>query len=209
MKKLVFFGDSITDAGWVRNGEGAYVYGYGYVMQIAGELLDRNPEEYQILNRGVCGSRIVDLYGRIKANVWEHKPDVLTILIGVNDIWHELLSQNGVDIVRFEKVFDMLLEDTKKVIPNTKIILLEPFVLEGTATKEHFEEFNKVRDYAKVVKKLADKYGAYFIPLQDKFDKASEIHPTSCYLYDGVHPDVAGAKLIAKEWLKCFDKNFN
>ncbi|MBR2376331.1 MAG: SGNH/GDSL hydrolase family protein [Clostridia bacterium] len=207
--KILFFGDSITDAGWVRNGEGAYVYGFGYVREIAGELLDRNPEKYQIINSGVCGNRIVDLYSRIKLNVWEKHPDVLTILVGVNDIWHEVLSQNGVDILRFEKIYDMLIEDTKKVLPNTKIILLEPFVLPGYATKEHFDEFNKVRDYAKVVEKLAKKWGAYFVPLQAEFDKASKKHPASCYLYDGVHPDVAGAKLIAKEWLKCFDENFN
>ena len=64
----------------------------------------------------------------------------------------------------------------------------------------------QVRKYAKVVKKMAKKYGLYFIPLQDKFDKASEKYGVEPYLYDGVHPNVAGATLIADEWIKFFDK---
>ena len=163
--KIVLYGDSITDAGRAREQNNTlYAYGNGYPKYIVGELVGRNPLKYEIINRGVSGDRIVDLYARIKKDVWNLQPDVLSILVGVNDIWHEVLSNNGVDLLRFEKIYDMLLEDTKRIIPNTKIILLEPFVLEGYATKEHFEEFNKVRDYAKVVKKLANKLGAYFVP---------------------------------------------
>lgn len=205
--KILFFGDSITDAG--RNREGDFKqanYGYGYVRAVAGALLSENPLEYQIINRGISGNRVVDLYARIKSDLWNLQPDVLSILIGVNDVWHEVGNRNGVELDRFEKVYRMLLEDTKAKLPNVKIILLEPFVLKGTATQERYEEFLEVKKYAKVVAKLAKEYGACFVPLQEKFDDAAAKYGAEAYLSDGVHPAVAGSQLIADEWLKVFKK---
>ena len=205
--KILFYGDSITDAGRDRNADySSASYGHGYPKFVAGELLFEAPEEYQILNRGISGNRIVDLYARVKADVWNHAPDVLSILIGVNDIWHEIDHKNGVDIERFEKVYRMLIEDTLARLSDLKIIVLEPFVLEGTATQGEgrYERFLEVKEYAKVVKKLAEEYGLCFVPLQKKFDEAAKAHGAAYYLADGVHPAVAGAKLIANEWLKAF-----
>ncbi|MBE7068746.1 MAG: lysophospholipase [Clostridiales bacterium] len=209
--KILMYGDSITDACWNRNSAiGAYdSYGVGYVRSIAGALIKRNPKEYTVINRGIGGNRIVDLYARIKADVWNHEPDVLSILIGINDIWHEIGGQNGVDIDRFEKVYRMLLEDTLARLPNLKIILCEPFVLEGYATKENLEKFLEIKEYAKVVKKLAKEYGAYFVPLQEDFEKKAKEYGAGYYLFDGVHPNIAGAELIADKWLKLFDEEVN
>ena len=81
---------------------------------------------------------------------------------------------------------------------------MEPFVLKGSATEENFDEFIKVKEYAAVVEKLAKEYGAYFLPLQKKMDEAAERLGAEYVLYDGVHPSVAGAKLIADEWLGLF-----
>ena len=92
------------------------------------------------------------------------------------------------------------------VLPNVKIILCEPFVLKGSATEENYNEFLQVKDYAKVVKKLAEKYKLEFLPLQDALDSAAEKSQASDYLYDGVHPDVAGARLIADEWMKLYNE---
>lgn len=204
--RILLYGDSITDAGRNRDADGTiYSMGNGYAKFIEGELVGKNPLNYEIINRGISGNRIVDLYARIKADVWNLQPDVLSILIGINDIWHEIsFGQNGVDVVRFEKVYRMLIEDTLERLPNLKIILCEPFVLKGCATNEHFEEFNEVREYAKVVKKLAKEYNLFFLPLQDKFDEAAKTMPSAYLLSDGVHPNTAGAVLIAKEWLKLF-----
>ena len=146
----------------------------------------------------------MDLYARIKADVWNHKPDVISILIGINDVWHEIYGGNGVELNRFEKVYRMLIEDTREQLPNVKFILCEPFVLKGSATEEKYEEFCEIKKYAAVVKKLAKEYGVPFVALQEKFDEAAEKHGAVHYLYDGVHPDVAGGKLIAEEWLKVF-----
>ena len=212
-KKILLYGDSITDMGRDRNLDSSYAnsLGAGYPFVIASELSKKDPFGYDVINRGISGNRIVDLYARIKADVWNLKPDVLSILIGINDIWHELaFGNNGVDIVRYEKVYSMLIEDTLKVLPDIKIMLLEPFVLKGTATEEKYDEFLKVKDYAKVVKKLAVKYGLCFVPLQEKFDEcAKKYADTTPYLSDGVHPNIAGATLIAEEWIKVFYKEID
>ena len=205
--KVIFYGDSITDAG--RNYQVDFqpdCYGQGYVKYAIEALMTENPEKYVLYNRGISGNRIVDLYARIKADVWNLQPDVLSILIGVNDVRHELGGNNGVDIVRFEKMYRILLDDTLERFPNLKILLCEPFILKGSATIEKWEEFLQVKDYAKVVKNLANEYGIYFLPLQDALDKAAECNGAEYYAADGVHPTEEGAKLIAAEWLKAFRK---
>ena len=203
--KILFFGDSITDMARSRDTDGqAYGYGVGYVNSVGSTLKYENPEKYDIVNRGIGGHRIVDLYARIKVDVWNHKPDVISVLIGINDVWHEIFAKNGVDLKRFERVYRMLIEDTKEQLPNVKFILCEPFVLKGSATEENYEEFCEVKKYAAVVKKLAEEYGIPFVALQEKFDEAAEKYGAIHYLYDGVHPDLAGGKLIAEEWLKVF-----
>lgn len=210
--KIVLFGDSITDMGRNRETNSSDVgsFGAGYPFILASELSKKDPFGYDVINRGISGNRVVDLYARIKADVWNLKPDVLSILIGVNDIWHELDFGNGVDVERYEKIYSMLIEDTLKVLPNLKIMLLEPFILKGTATEEKFDEFSEVKEYAKVVKKLAKKYGLTFVPLQEKFDEcAKKYSDTTPFLADGVHPNIAGATLIANEWLKVFNKEID
>ena len=205
--KILFYGDSITDAGrdYATDHETAS-YGYGYVKHTLEGLLKEGADVNDIWNRGISGNRIVDLYARIKVDCWNLQPDVLSILIGVNDVWHEIEGKNGVELDRFEKVYRMLIEDTKKRLPNVKIVLCEPFFLKGPATQAKYGEFLQVYDYAKVVKKLAEEYGLYFLPLQEKLNEAAAKTCETEYLVDGVHPAEAGAKLIASEWLKLFNE---
>ena len=214
--KILFYGDSITDMGRDRESEHpAFKMGVGYPNFIAGELHFNEPNRYEIVNRGISGNRIVDLYARIKVDVWNHNPDVLSILIGVNDVWHEWSVQNGVEIERWEKVYRMLIEDTKKQLPDLKIIICEPFILEGSATNNtaeipnKFEIFSQIYDYAKVVKKLAEEYNLYFLPLQEVFTKKAKEVGAEALLDDGVHPTVAGANVIANEWLKLFKEKID
>ena len=127
--KILFYGDSITDAGRDRNNlKGLSGLGFGYVRSLADKLIGENPNKYDVVNTGISGNRIVDLYSRIKADCWNFEPDLISILIGVNDVWHEVGHKNGVELDRFEKVYRMLIEDTKKRLPNVKMMLLEPFV---------------------------------------------------------------------------------
>ena len=204
MKKIIFFGDSITDMG--RNREDDSSFGCGYPSYIVKKMGDLYPSKYLLLNRGISGDRIVDLYARIKKDVWNLNPDYLFILIGVNDVWHEIDGNNGVDIKRFEKVYRMLIEDTLNVLKNARIILFEPFFLYGEATKEHYDEFLKVKDYAKVVKKLAKDYGLDFIQLQDRLENGVKEFGIEKIANDGVHPDYEGANIIADAFMEYFYK---
>ncbi len=210
MKTIVFYGDSITDMNRDRdvNANAAGRLGVGYPNYVAADLQYNHPNEYTVHNTGISGNRTVDLYARLKADVWNLNPDVWSILIGVNDVWHEIDLQNGVDIERFEKVYRAMIEETKARFPQIKILLCEPFVLEGLATggEGRYERFLTVKEYAKVVKKLSQEYGTYFVPLQEKFDEVAAKYGVENYLFDGVHPAPAGAKLIATEWMKVFEQ---
>ena len=207
--KILFFGDSITDMRRKRDADGSiHSYGDGYVVLVASKLWSENPNDYQIINRGNGGNRIVDLYARIKRDVWNEQPDVLSILIGVNDVWHELSeSPNGVDLKRWERVYRMMIEDTLERLPNTQIILCEPFILHGRATDldDNYDYFEKVKDYAARVREMSKDYNLPFVALQGPLNQAAEKNGAEKYLYDGVHPHLAGASLIADEWLKVFD----
>ncbi len=208
--KILFYGDSITDASRNRACQGDMIspsgLGTGYVNAISSELIYSNPNEYQVINTGISGNRIVDLYARIKADCWNYKPDLISILIGVNDVWHEVGHQNGVELDRFEKVYKMMIEDTLKALPNVKLILLEPFVQKGEATSEKYQEFLQTLEYAKVVKKLAKEFNLPFVALQKPLDDYAEKYGVDKVLTDGVHPAIAGAKVIANEWLKVFNE---
>ena len=134
MKKIVFYGDSITDASRVKEAQGAMnstAYGYGYVLQIAGRILAEKPNDYHIINTGISGNRICDLYARIKKDVWNYEPDVLSILVGVNDVWHGINSNNGTKLDEFKACYEEIIANTIKKLPNIKIMLLEPFFLGG------------------------------------------------------------------------------
>ncbi len=202
--KIVLLGDSITDMGRNRGLTGAFSYGNGYPFFVEGILNAEKPNAHTVYNKGISGNRIVDVYARVKADCWNLQPDVVSCLIGVNDIWHEIDDKNGVELDRFIRFYEMLIDDTRKALPNVKFILLEPFVLNCGVTTEKFEEFAKVKEYAKEIKALALRKNCKFVPLQATFDALSEKYGAEHWLYDGVHPAVAGSKVIADAWLKAF-----
>lgn len=205
MSKILFIGDSITDAGRNKTNGSVVSMGQGYALMVSSELAYQNPGKYEFVNTGISGNRIVDVYSRIKVDCWNHNPDVLSILIGVNDVWHEFGSQNGVDAERFEKMYRILIEDTKKAVNGIKIVILEPFVLCGEGTEEHYDEFRKeVEKRAEIARKIAEEYNLTFIPLQAAFDEAAQNSSPELWLRDGVHPTPAGHRLITEKWLNAF-----
>lgn len=205
MKRILFQGDSITDAG--RNREAApesnVGYGAGYPSLVAARILgDHLGEEYNIINRGISGNRVVDLYARWKVDCLNLKPDVLSILIGVNDTWHEKVERkNGVEVERYKMIYDMLLDWTVKTLPDIKLVLMEPFVLEiGAVSADWLPE---IAARGVVVKELAEKYNAIFIPCQQIIsDAAAKAGKDDLILRDGVHPSVMGHQVLADAWLK-------
>ncbi len=205
MTRILFQGDSITDCGRSRDGDG-YV-GNGYVNHIKATLGFEHPGEYEVLNRAVSGNRVVDLYARIKADLINLKPDVLSIHIGINDVWHEVETQNGVDAEKFEGIYDMLLSEVKAALPNLKIILLGAFVTKGRATESAWDVFEtETAKRAASTRRLAEKYGGVFVDMQAEFDKAVARHPEPYWTYEGVHPAEAGNELIKRVWLEAFEK---
>lgn len=209
MKKILFQGDSITDCS--RSRENLEDMGKGYPLLVKAYLGVEYSEEFEIVNRGVSGNRIVDLYARIKADIINLAPDYMSILIGVNDAWHELGGNNGVDAEKYEKIYCMLIEEIKEALPNIKIMILEPFCLRGIATENTAEDPDRwdiisaeVKKRAEKARAVADKYNLVFVPLQEMFDKASEKGKEVNWSVDGVHPTPAGHELIKREWLKNF-----
>lgn len=208
MRKIVFLGDSITDAGRNTSNGSTISIGQGYALIVTAGLSTRRPGEFEFLNTAVSGSRVVDLYARVKKDAWNHEPDVISILVGVNDVWHELGEcPNGVEAERFENVYRMLLEDTRKRLPAARLMLLEPFVLRAAATEACWERFRaETRLRAGAVRRLAEEFGACFVPLQARFDDACRKQAAAFWLADGVHPTPAGHQLIADAWMCAFEE---
>ena len=205
MKTFLFQGDSITDAGRGRDGDG-FNLGWGYAVVTAAKLGRKYPG-MKFINKGISGNRVVDLYARIKTDFINLKPDYISILIGINDVWHEISNQNGVAAPKFEKMYSMLIEELKESLPETKIIILEPFVLKASATEEHWDEFkSETKLRAEAAKRVADKYNLPFVKLQEKFDEAmNEYNEASYWLKDGVHPMPSGHEIISEELIKAFE----
>lgn len=202
--KILFQGDSITDAGRARDND--VNVGMGYPLLVKANLGFERPGEYEFINRGIGGNRIVDVYARIKKDIINIKPDVMSILIGVNDVWHELGEEpNGVDADKYYKIYEMLIEEVKAALPDIKIIIIEPFVLRGSATDAKWDSFEpEVKKRAEMAKKISEKYSLPYIQLQKGFDELSETTGTGYWLRDGVHPTAMGHEYIKNEWIKKF-----
>jgi len=200
---ILFQGDSITDTG--RNREiteanrGAAL-GSGYVNLIAAHLLQARPQDQlQIYNRGISGNRVTDLYARWKVDGINLAPDLISILIGVNDTWHEFMYGNGVEVDRYTTIYRILLEYTKQRLPQVQLVLCEPFVLRcGVVTDGWIAEMDERRQ---VVRALATEFDAIFVPFQSVLDHALTEAEAAFWATDGVHPTPAGHRLLADAWL--------
>ena len=216
MKTVLFQGDSITDCYRLRDNDKAdedIFLGMGYPTLVKARLGLENPYKFRFLNRAYSGDRIVDVYARYKRDIINHNPDYMSLLIGVNDVWHEVDEKNGVDPERFDLFYRMLLDDVFAALPNIKIMLLEPFFLPGNGTSnseekptrgDYFAEQVPMR--AEKVKKIAADYKLEFVPLQEKISDAAKNAGNAAILFDGVHPTAIGHEIIAREWIKHFEK---
>ncbi len=202
---ILFQGDSITD--WGRDKKAIDfnsfgVLGSGYVSPTAGYLLYKHADKkLQIYNKGVSGNKVYQLLERWDDDCIKLKPNVLSILIGVNDFWHTLTGGYKGTSETYANDLKKLLDRTKQALPDVKLIIGEPFALKGVKSVD--EKWYPVFDeYRAASKQIADQYGAVFIPYQAIFDKAVEIAPAPYWSLDGVHPSLAGANLMAHSWLE-------
>lgn len=201
---ILFQGDSITDA--QRNRDIALpnhnqALGNGYAYQIAATLLRQHPERnLQFYNRGISGNRIVDLYARWRIDAINLQPTIISILIGVNDTWHHFGANNGVEVERYAQVYRMLLEYTRQQLPDTQLILCEPFVLPCGVVQPAWQD--EMAQRREIVKELANDFDALFVPFQSHFDQVTNTPSPEYWLADGVHPTPAGHRLMADAWLE-------
>jgi len=199
---VLFQGDSITDCGRDRklsDPNAASALGSGYPLLVAAAALAAHPDRaLRFYNRGVSGNKVPDLAARWATDTVALAPDVLSILIGVNDFWHRLSSGYTGTVEDYEHQYTALLEDTRGALPRTRIIVLEPFVLHcGAVDNRWFPEFDQRRAAAERVARHA---GATFVPLQQMFDDLAHKSTPQYWAADGVHPTPAGHGVIAERW---------
>lgn len=202
---ILFQGDSITDNGRDRNDAGYNSprgMGYGYAAHAAGQILvDEAALAPRIYNRGISGNKVFQLRERWEEDCFALNPDVLSVLIGVNDFWHAFEKRyDGTPEIYRRDYFD-LIDRTMNRLPNLKLVICEPFAVRGVkaVTEEWFPDFLKIRAAAREV---ADRHGAIFVPFQSVFDEAAKAAPASYWTNDGVHSTLAGSQLMAAAWLK-------
>lgn len=204
---ILFQGDSITDASRNFDNEAMVndrsMLGYGYPLFASARILcDYADKGVKIYNRGISGNKIPQLMDRWDKDCIALKPDVVTILIGVNDFWHTLNGKYEGDAASFEEGYRKLLTYTKKQLPNTRIVICEPFVITGGKAVGDYKWVSEFPKYQAVARKMADEFSLTFIPYQEIFNKALEVAEYSTWSNDGVHPSMMGAQLMADAWVE-------
>ncbi len=204
---IVFQGDSITDAGRSREEQAAnapHSLGRGYAGLAAARLLGEHPEnDLEIYNRGISGHKVFQLADRWQEDTIDLRPDILSILIGVNDFWHTLSGDYDGTVDVYERDYRALLDRTRDALPDVQLIIGEPFaVAGGTAIDDAWDRFDAYRSAAKSV---ARDYDAAWVPFQQVFDEALEQAPAAYWAPDGVHPSLAGSYLMARSWLEVLE----
>lgn len=205
---ILFQGDSITDGKRLCGKENEWdlnhQMGHGYAFVVNALLGSRYPERnLKFINRGISGNRVADLYGRWKEDTLNLHPDVLSILVGINDCGSTIYENAGSDPDRFEKIYQLLIDEAKKQNPDLLLVLCEPFLLPVGERKEHFKEWNDLmKPLQEKTRLLAERNKTIFVPLQGKFNQLCEIREPDYWVWDGVHPTVCGHQILADEWMK-------
>jgi lysophospholipase L1-like esterase len=196
--RVLFQGDSITDGARGRTADPNHILGHSYAFLIAAKYGAMLPERKLVfMNRGVSGNKVTDLALRWEKDTLDLKPDLLSILVGINDAAHR------VPVEDFEKQYDKLLADTVAAYPDIRLVLGEPFTLPVGKRKEGWDEWSAdVRKRQDVVAKLAAKYHAAMVHYQKSFDDACRRAPADYWIWDGIHPTYPGHQLMADEWIK-------
>lgn len=214
MTTILFQGDSLTDAcrdkEMTGNDPNRFL-GVGYVNHLAQYLMSENPN-IRVLNHGVNGNRIMDLYARWIEDTLHVDFQVLSILCGVNDVGFALRMNKGADAEKFAYIYDRMLYEVKKEKPDAFLVLCEPFLCKlnqeelsyGTDIVENWDIwYGHITERAAIVKDLAAKYKAVLVPGRELFEEACKKAPASFWSVDGIHLTPAGNGLLAREWLRC------
>jgi lysophospholipase L1-like esterase len=202
MKKLriLFQGDSITDAG--RDKRNYHNMGNGYPKFASKLIAEAHPEtEFEFINLGISGNRTDQLFDRLYPDAIALRPDVISILIGINDIWHRksnILTTDAQIELNYRTILTLLRERT-----NAKIVMIAPYVLDAEDKDFLREDHKKI---IPIVRALAEEFADVYIPLDEKFDEAVKTQPEPrFYSGDGVHPNQNGAEFIGKLYAEAIE----
>lgn len=196
--RILFTGDSITDCG--RDRSNPRFLGNGYSMFISSLLGAKMPEfEFEMFNTGISGNRVADLKARWQKDCIELKPDVVSILIGVNDTWRRFDSNSPTSADAFASDYKFIIEKTLESLPGVQIVLLEPFLLPVPEDRRLWRADLDPKIHA--VRNLAAEYSDVFVPLDGIFASAACRRNNAYWLPDGVHPSPYGHALIAEQWI--------
>lgn len=198
--RLVFIGDSITDVGRLSDPDGL---GSGYVRIVRDYLLARDPAAAPaVINKGLSGNKVPDLEARWQRDVIEQRPDVLSIKIGINDVWHglgEKAAKKGTTIDRYTSGLRGLLQQTRQKLPNCALVLCEPSIISPPQPAEANE---LLQPYVRAIRELGHEFkAAAIVPLHAAFRNAETVRPAVQWTTDGVHPTAIGHMLLARTWL--------
>lgn len=207
--KILFMGDSITDAGryWQDEGvnpEHESSLGDGYANMVATTLQIQYPDlKLKFFNRGIGGNKASDLKERWQTDCLDLKPDVLTLMIGINDTWSFFAGGDEVTAAEFEEHIEAII---KKTIDEcqTKIVIIEPFLLPYSYGSDDWRADFSAK--IQVLRKVARKYQLGYIPLDGLFAEAATVVPMCELVSDGVHPTIKGHRLMAKALLTELEK---
>ncbi|WP_309708009.1 SGNH/GDSL hydrolase family protein [Armatimonas sp.] len=199
--RILFQGDSITDGNRGRSADPNHILGHGYAFIIAAKHGAAFSERKLVfLNRGISGNKVTDLEARWQRDTLELKPDLLSILIGVNDTGRAPLEI-------FEPTYDKLLTETKTANTSVRFVLLEPFCLPVGHTLERGEAWvAELTERRKITARLAKKHSAVLVPCQKVFTDACKRAPADYWIWDGIHPTYSGHQLLADAWVEAVRK---
>lgn len=203
---VLFQGDSITDCGRNREpGQNPFDLkdlGQGYPAKIAELWKVRFPDRgVRFVNRGISGNRTGDLLERYEKDFTALKPDLVSILIGINDTWRRYDRNDPTETAVFESRYRTLLTKLKRDLPNAGIVIIEPFLLNSLPERNLWRE--DLDPKIQVVRSLAREFADVFVPMDGVFvSYAVKGVADSEMSADGVHPTPLGHAIIASEWLK-------
>ena len=215
--RFLFIGDSITDGGWGRSGGNMmpteqrnkkdlnHIYGHSYMMLCAARIQSDYPEqETQFFNRGISGNTLLDLQGRWQADCLDLNPDMVTLLVGTNDVDKFLSGKATLDMKQWEKDYRQLLDQLRSANPDVQIALGTPFVAQvgRIGSQDNYQQRKAlIAECATVVRRIASDYHATLLDYEKLFNELTE-NNASYWIWDGIHPTAAGHQKMADLWLR-------
>ncbi len=195
---ILFQGDSITDCG--RLSSFLDSMGSGYAYFVASQMSALYPEkQITFLNRGISGDCVDDLASRWRRDCLSLAPDLLSILVGVNDTWQYCTYGNGRDASHFKKIYQRILSQVKEQC-NATLVLCEPFLLHVAPDVIAYQ--SELDKRIEAVQELAHEFDALYIPFHAHFSKNCSPVDSAYWAPDGVHPTPAGHALMANLWME-------